>query len=209
MLMDLDAYSAWEAHAVHVLAGASRGPARSPEASLQLLDRDARTLARWRPGGRSLSDAVQALAMDAPEESVVCEPDWDAERCLFNVARQSLPPSHQWREYPLEAGSVWAANARAWSDHAVAINRFLAAHCFAAWMAYQGNGLLSLTRRLHLALAVLRAEAVRRCDGRDRVLTRARLKEAFRQTDLLLVHLADRSAIAGRLATSRRETCCD
>jgi hypothetical protein len=202
MLMDLDGYAAWEAHAVHVLAGVSRGPARSPEASLQRLDRDARTLAHWRPGGRSLSDAVQALAVDAPEESAAREPDWDAERSLFDVARQSLPPWHQWPEYPSEAGSAWVANTGAWSDHAVAINRFLAAHCFAAWMAYQGNGLLSLTRRLHLALAVLRAEAVRRCAGHDRVLTRARLKEAFRQTDLLLVHLADRSALAGRLANS-------
>jgi hypothetical protein len=201
ILTDLDGYTAWEAHAVRLLAGASSG-ARSPEASLRLLDRDARTLAQWRPGRRSLSDAVKALAIEAREERAEREPDWDRERYLFDVARKSLPLSHEWPEYPSDAVGVWTANAKVWSEHAVAINRFLAAHSFAAWMAYQGNGLLSLTRRLHLALAVLRAEAVRTCAGRDSLLTRARLKHAFRQTDLLLVHLADRSAIAKTLTNS-------
>ncbi len=202
ILMDLDGYTAWEAHAVRVLAGASSGATRSPEASLQLLDRDAHTLARWRPGGVSLRSAVQALEVDARGESAEGEPDWNAERGLFEIARTSLPTPHTWPEYPRDARSVWAANTKAWSEHAVAINRFLAAHSFAAWMAYQGNGLLSLTRRLHLALAVLRAEVVRTCAGRDSLLTTARLKQALRQTDLLLVHFADRAAIARRLARS-------
>lgn len=186
--MDLEGYTAWEAHVVRGLAGAAPVSARSPEASLHLLDRHARMLARWKPGSHSLSEAVRSLDIDARDQGFEPQPDWDAERQLFDLARKSLPLSHAWAGYPRDAARLWTPIAAAWSEHATVINRFLAAHSFASWMAYQGNGLLPLTRRLHLALAVLRAEVMRVCAEEGSVLTTAQLKQAIRQTDLLLVH---------------------
>ena len=62
VLMDLDAYSAWEAHAVRSLAGhASLAALVSPEAVLDALAADAARLMKWRPGGVTLRDAIRAL----------------------------------------------------------------------------------------------------------------------------------------------------
>jgi hypothetical protein len=57
-----------------------------------------------------------------------------------------------------------------------------------------------MMRRLHLTLAVLRCELVRACAADDRPLDRATLTAAIRQTDLLVVHLADRARLARLLA---------
>jgi hypothetical protein len=71
------------------------------------------------------------------------------------------------------------------------VNRFLAAHAFASWAAYQGNGLPSLVGALHLTLDVLQTEVARICDAERALLDAARLKQAIRQTDLQVVHLSD------------------
>jgi hypothetical protein len=68
------------------------------------------------------------------------------------------------------------------------VNRFLAAHAFASWAGYQGNGLPSLVGALHLTLDVLQAEVTKICGGAP--LDAARLKHAIRQTDLQVVHLS-------------------
>jgi hypothetical protein len=63
VLMDLDGYSAWEKHMVHVLAVAD---AAGAETALDLLECDLATLQRWRPGATSLPTAVDALATTRP-----------------------------------------------------------------------------------------------------------------------------------------------
>ena len=75
------------------------------------------------------------------------------------------------------------------------INRFLAAHAFASWTDYQGDGVLCGIRRLRLALAVLRAEALRAARAENDELTDDTLMQAIRQSDLLLVHLVDRQRL--------------
>lgn len=98
------------------------------------------------------------------------------------MARDSVParferPSYVTfrRELPDEASRV--------------AGRYLAAHAFAAWTTYYGDGLQSTVLYLHVALAVLKTELAR---GRA-------LVEAIRQSDLLLRHLVDREALAERL----------
>ena len=102
--------------------------------------------------------------------------------------------------------------ARAWRAHAVVINRFLAAHAFASWVAYQGRGLGAMIRGLRLVLAVLRYEVLRACEQSPDTLSDALLKDAIRRSDLLLVHLADRGYSQedqedreGRKSTGRSE----
>ena len=200
ILMDVPGYAAWEAHLVRVLAGDADGEAaRSPEQLLDVLEGHALRLTRWRPGGVSLTEAVHGLDVPFHDAAWVASPDWDAERRRFDIARESLPASHSWPDYPRDPWISWnRVLAAGWSQHSVVINRFLAAHAFASWMAYQGTGLRSIIERLRLALAVLRAEAIR-VSLETRVVPSA-LKRALRRTDLLLVHLTDRDQLASRLS---------
>jgi hypothetical protein len=111
----------------------------------------------------------------------------------------------------LDAGLV----APAWSAFSRPIRQFLAAHVFGNWCAYNGRGLRTVVRSLDVALDVVRVEAARACAeaGRPstslgttisqspgRTLDQALLVEAFRATDLLLVHLADPTALADRMS---------
>jgi hypothetical protein len=57
LLMDLDGYSAWEAHMVHALTTSSA----PPEAVLPSLEADFGLLQQWRPGHRTLAAEVAAL----------------------------------------------------------------------------------------------------------------------------------------------------
>jgi hypothetical protein len=102
---------------------------------------------------------------------------------LFDVARLSVPAPYVWPAAGIACGDLATASARP-------VGRFLAAHAFACWMAYQGNGLRSIAMYLRLVLAVLRVEAARH----DSLL------DAIRQSDLLLRHLVDRDMLAARIS---------
>jgi hypothetical protein len=86
--------------------------------------------------------------------------------------------------------------APAWGTFAPAIGRYLAARAFASWVAYQGNGLRAIVSSVEAALAVLGIETVRQCQTAGRRCDRALLTAAIRRSDLLLVHYADRQALA-------------
>ncbi len=199
--MDHEGYAAWEEHMISTLAGedAQRLQA-APEQSLSALAQHARTLTRWRPGATTIADEVRNLRSEFTAGRV--GPDWIEDGRLFNMARDSLPATQHWPDIPRDAEIVWRESVSdVWAEYQPAISRFLAAHAFAAWMAYQGRGLPSLIRRLCTALAVLRVEAVR-VGTVDPPFTRSSLKHSIRQTDLLLVHLVDRDELAARLSTA-------
>ena len=132
-------------------------------------------------------DIVHALTSGGDPAAVVTDamtrelPLSDLE--LFDLARSTVPAPYQWPD---------AAGVRREFDSksAAAVGRYLAAHAFACWMAYQGNGLLSIVTYLRMVLAVLRVEAARR----------EPLVEGFRQSDLLLRHLVDREMLAARIS---------
>jgi hypothetical protein len=202
VLMDPAGLTAWEAHAVSWLGGA-RNPdgRRGPEQVLELLESHAGSIAAWRPGEASLAEAIAGL--DGSLHAAFIAPRWEDERALRAAARASLIPPHRWPDDSTDLEWRWQSLRLGWRAYAPAINRFLAAHAFASWMPYQGGDVLSGVRRLRLALAVLRAEAVRVCDAPGGVLTEQALAEAIRQSDLLLVHLADRQRLATRLIAGR------
>jgi hypothetical protein len=199
VLTDLAGYAAWEAHMVRTLAGdAVATGQRTAEQAVHLLERQAQVLSQWRPGSSTLADAVAALA--SPRASAGDVADLTEGRRLFDLARAALPRSYSWPAIPQDVESAWrTCVSDSWAMHQRAIGRFLAAHAFASWMAYQGSGLLSLLRRIRTALAVLRLEAARATIVEKRPLTQSMLKHSIRQTDLLLVHLVDRDALAARL----------
>jgi hypothetical protein len=192
ILMDLESYARWESHLVSWLGGERNPNGRwSPEDVLAFFEGQAHTLATWRHGGGTLADAVRALASDAP---IAAEraPQWEEERRLRSLARQSSPESASWAADVADLEEIWRHDvATAWRAEASVVNRLLAAHAFASWTAYRAAGVQSQVRWLRLVLAVLRGEAARHCHHEGGLLTRARLLDAIRQTDLLLRHLVD------------------
>jgi hypothetical protein len=94
---------------------------------------------------------------------------------------------------PDEAGLADAYVERvrpAWERWSRPLRRFLAAKAFASWTAYQGRGVRAIVRGLDAALSLVRVEAARQCRDAGRMLDADLLREAFRQADFILNHLA-------------------
>ena len=120
---------------------------------------------------------------------------WDEEQAFREQCRDAVPLTCTGSGDPGDLRAAWERCRPGWTEHAAVINRFLSAHAFASWMAYQGDGVVAGVRRLRLVLAVLRAEAARACPDDGSRLDRPALTDAIRQTDLLLRHLVDRQAL--------------
>ncbi len=185
MLMDPSGYSAWESHMV----GRCSMTDCSPETVVATLERDARVLRTWRPGGQSLSEAVRNL----PQGLVAPEPQrtLDASLVLYAQAMQAIPDDL--RPLPDEDGLDTAffrlVNSR-WSAFYTPLNRFLATKAFASWTAYQGRGVSTIVRGLDAALAIVRVESARLCRDAGREIDAELLRDAFRCADFILNHLA-------------------
>ncbi len=205
VLMDLAAYTQWEAHLISWLGGGRNPDGEwAPEDVLHCWTgtrdgsrRGVPAIARWQKR-LTVSRRTRPAAIGAP--------DWDREQRLRAAAIASLPPSQEWDGEVDDLPHVWSRDmADAWREHARIVNRFLAAHAFAAWNAYQADGLVTGVRLLQLTLAVLRGESARVPPPEGGELTRDRLRHAIRQTDRLLIHLVDRAALAARLSRSSRD----
>jgi hypothetical protein len=125
--------------------------------------------------GLTSSDALNAL--DDSTEGFSAD-------TLFGLARGAVPPPYGWPAY-VPRGQ------RQLADRDAAICRFLAAHVFASWMAYQGTGLAATVLYLRVARAVLQVETQRHQS----------FFEGIRRADLLLRHLVDREGLAARLSS--------
>lgn len=204
VLMDLEAATAWEAHVVSSLAGPGASGPVAP--ALAALGRDADTLARWRPGGPALSEAIAALdpgTGTAAGAAVAGVPRLDiaaVESAQALVAGACRTPWN-WRPLPDDlAGADARFVAPVWHDWAPVVRRYLAARAFGAWIAYQADAARALVAWLDLAAVVLRVEAVRAAAAAGRTLDRAALVEAVGQADLLLVHYADPALLGAAVA---------
>ena len=201
VLMDLDAYSEWEAYLVRRLTD-DTDVARTalPEQLLDVLDADARQVMGWRPGRGELREAVRALDRVPVECDASVRPNWVEEARLIEIVRRAVVSPQSWEPLARDGKPRFSSElASQWAAHAAVINRFLAAHAFASWMAYQGSGLDSIVRELRMALSVLRYEVMRVCVDENAGLSEASLKSAIRQTDLVLMHLADRDRLSAAL----------
>lgn len=119
---------------------------------------------------------------------------------LWHIARASVPADVAAPEAPAEADAAWERHvAGRWDAWAPVVRRYLAARAFASWLSYQGRGLRTSVFGLLVVLGVLQIEVARACGGAGQSLDRARLVEAIRAADLLVVHLVDPLALATRL----------
>jgi len=111
---------------------------------------------------------------------------------LFEHARVAVPAPWAWASVPTDLERHWAALvAPAWASLAGVVQRYRAAKVFASWSAHDEDGVAAVLRVAAIADAVLRVETVRQCVTAGRVLDAALLKQAIRQSDLLIVHYAD------------------
>jgi hypothetical protein len=193
MLMDHAAYDAWERHMVMRCADESA----SPEDVLATLARDARVLRQYVPGPLTLVDAVSALPplLVRAGRGV----SFDSSVALHREAMQAVPedllPAAD-EDGLADAFSVYVVSE--WPNWGRPLKRYLAAKAFASWTAYQGRGVLTIVRGLEVALSLVRVEAARQCRDHGRALDGELLREAIRQADFILNHLAVGEDLAAR-----------
>jgi Fe-S-cluster containining protein len=191
MLMDYPGYSSWERHMVARCTETDRGP----ESIVATLERDARILRRWKPGGCSLAEAVHGL----PLEFVSGNPPESLHRSLTMFAHVIAAVPDDLKPPPDEQdlGRAHEEYVRpGWSGFHRPLNRYLGAKAFASWIAYQGRGVATIVSGLDAALAVVRVEAARQCRDAHRRLDAPLLLEAIRRADFVLNHLAVREQLA-------------
>jgi hypothetical protein len=110
---------------------------------------------------------------------------------LIAAIVSAIPSSLQ----PASLATVATAGAHAlaplnWSDCARPLCRYLAARAYACWPLYQGHGLRTLLVYLEAVLALTRAQLVAQTSHAGDMSGVHALRDAIRQTDLLVVQLA-------------------
>ena len=198
MLMDAEAYHAWEAVVVGIFGG--EGPAEEVLAGAIRFTERLRT---WEPPRGRLVEAVEAQrgSPGGAERDGVAPALTAAALSLDRIVREAVPPGLQAPSQPPEAANDFARFvAPAWPAFARPVKRYLGARAFANWCAYQGRGLRTVLCSVAATLSVLRVEAARHCAQAGRPLDTSLLTEAFRSADLLIVHLGSREDLARRLS---------
>ena len=194
LLADPGSYTAWERHMVARCAD----PVLTPESVIATLERDARLVRDVRPAaGESIVDAIASL----PGSGIHAESPATLAPSLAHHADVMRAVPDEWRPEPDEDGldAIFQREVRPrWSLWTAPLKRYLAAKAFASWTAYQGQGLLTIVRGLEAALALVRVEAARQCRDSERALDEELLREAIRQADFALNHLAGGDELADR-----------
>jgi hypothetical protein len=199
-LAGLEGYDAWERHMVSRCAE----PAPGAEDVIATLYRDAGAVRSLRPGdGRSIAGAIAAL----PASGVSAPVPETLDASLTRYAEVMTAVPDDMKPLPDESGleAAYVEDVRGeWPRWRTPVKRYVAAKAFASWTAYQGRGFLTIVRGLDAALALVRIEAARQCRDRRRPLDATLLREAFRQADFSLNHLAAGDELAA--AWSKAET---
>jgi len=185
-LADAQSYNAWERHMVARCADESL----SAESVIATLERDARIVRRVTPAtSAAIVNAIEQLppgGVSAPVPEAL-----DISLAHYLEVLKAVPD--EWRP-DADTRDLRECYRRhvavEWTAFDAPLRRYLAAKAFASWTAYQGRGFLTIVRGLDAALALVRVEAARRCRDTNRALNADLLREAIRQSDFALNHLA-------------------
>jgi Fe-S-cluster containining protein len=214
VLMDWETLDAFEAHALRLLDAETH----SVEAALARIEAIAEQMRAWRiSDGPLLATFHRAAASETPaavlERALKRGVGFEILFQLDAEVRAAVPAgsvieSAVAHRQPAQAPHLEHAPPRAlsdactrqvdpvWSGFTRPLCRYLAARLFANWCWYHGQGLRTLIRALQATLAVLRLEAARQTLANGRILDQDLLREAFRRTDLLLIHLCAQETLA-------------
>ncbi len=193
ILTDLEGYDAWERAAIALLARTDL----TASAALAILSSATRAVQSWRPGRGSLRETVarefEIASTRKPDKNLDAS---ERDELRVRLALSSVPsglacpsPVEDWL-------ARWRSGPACWGDVDDVVRGYLAARLYGNWIAYYGQGLHAIVEYLHVALAVLKMEAVRRHAHESASPPWQTVKEAVRSADLLLVHLADTKRLA-------------
>jgi hypothetical protein len=192
MLMDFDGYDAWERAGIEMLD--SGGPDVS--SALATIADATREIRLWCPGGETLRDRVTRVMAAATYRPGGADPAAEARRLALAIA--SVPPGLALPGSIVPGAAPGLSATALWRDFDDVVRRYLAAKLFAAWWPYLGLELTAVVEAIQVHAAVLRTAIAGRLShgGSPREVVR----EAIRDTDLLMVHLSDSRALARLIA---------
>lgn len=189
MLMDHDAYDAWERLLVSVLAAA-------PTVADAMATAAAATerLRRWRPADGALTTAVRnSLAGPAPAAGR------DRLSKGFEVLAD-VTGEHPLLAMPSDFPAAWHRLYDLHRDRLdEPVRRYLAACVFGNWVAYRSQGLRSILEWLRACFDVLRLQ-ITRAAFEAGALTRDSITSAIRASDYMIVHTVDTQAFGRAIA---------
>ena len=178
LLMDHDAYSAWEGHAVQCLASGARD-------GLLRLAAATDALRTWTPATTPLEQAVA----HAFEVRSARAPAWLPRG--ESLARSLNRGLVTWDPLP-DLDAAWTRATTGAAERV--LSNYLAARVFGNWVAYQGRGLRTIVAWLQACYDIARTLALRTATGR--ALTVADVIEGIRQTDYVMLHTVDTQQFA-------------
>ena len=214
VLMDWPTLDAFETHAIRIFENETA----SVEMAWARLNGIAERLRLWRDLDGPLLDTFHVAAAS----EMKCEPGSQHDAINFEIVfqreaevRGAVPAGSVIPDVASAAGihratpgDIADAYRRhvdpMWRTFTRPLCRYLAARLFANWCWYQGQGVRTLMRALDASLAVLRLEAARQTLANGRMLDQNLLREAFRKTDLLLIHWCDQDSLARVWATAEQ-----
>lgn len=196
ILLSLEDWTRWERFCVATFARADVRPVQA----LAAISAAAEALRRWTPSSGALAAHVRDVLTAAARARLPSAIGLDATHALLDwrTAWTAVPPGRARAGAPPRAEAVAAAVSLLDAER-VPVGAYLAAKCVASWLAYQGHGLRAFVASVRAALSVVVVEWARG----EEPDPRARVKEAVRRADLLLVHLAEPCRLAE--AWSREE----
>ncbi|MBN1477938.1 hypothetical protein JXA47_14380 [Candidatus Sumerlaeota bacterium] len=193
-----DALMRWEDHAHwerHMVATLARGDL-TPEQALGLLAAQGEMIRSWRESDGEFSEHLRRCCDEGrPSESGSHGLGIESTEAIFRELLHCIPPSAQIGPPPCLdhfADHLGRSVQPHWLEFQGPIRRYLASKAFANWIAYQGQGMRSALFAVIAAHASLRVHAALRCEEAGRPLDRDLLREAIRDSDLLLVHRMSR-----------------
>jgi hypothetical protein len=194
MLMDFDGYGAWEACAVERLDSAESDAGTT----LCALDAIAREIREWSPGKESLREAVTRAMRSSSEPYAADDNEEDIRRHALAVA--SVPHGLECASGNEHLALRHPDITPLWREFDAVVRRYLAAKLFASWWPYLGLDLVAVVFAIRVHAAVLRVSLGRRLLRGE--TGACAMREAIRDTDLLMVHLSDSRALARLIAQS-------
>jgi hypothetical protein len=193
MLTDRDGYAAWEVRALETLGRDGMDASRA----VATIDAATRRIQEWRPGGAPLRDTVNREfdVASAPEH----DEDLEADAIRFRRAVASVPSGIARPAAFSGLAERWPEVAPWWPEVDRALRAYLSARLFGNWIAYHGQGLHAIVEYLRISHSVVKVEAIRHHAGASSSPWQTVI-EAFRNADMLLVHLCDPMELSRRVS---------
>jgi hypothetical protein len=187
-LFSWEAFSSWERFIVETLTR-DRG---SPGNAVGRIAWAAERLREWTPAAGDFDRWAEETLSDSREVDRIAPLDHAANSAIaaHRLVADTVPDEVSAPSAITEIERGWDVCLETTTLFERPVRRYLAARAWASWVGHEARSVRSFVRWIHLAWGVLLTEICRATREIESPLDGQGLKEAFRRTDLLLVHLA-------------------